>query len=223
MQLGELLLPILAGYWFLTRFCRTRYTAVRDTGYHIFFKSAIAGSIALGIAFLSVSLIWPSLPESITDFWDRQLTTVIVSALLCGISPLIFNLFCDGKKAAGEAARNRGDWIGLIMARSASEKPVQLEISLKSNKCYIGYVIQSPVQTPYAHHGTACTTILPTASGYRQSETRELILTTWYSDFLASNLEDQNMDDFAIVIPMSEVISARVFNFEIYEKYFKSG
>lgn len=222
MQLGELLLPILGGYWFLIHFCHTRYSAARDTGYHIFFKSAIAGSISLVIAFLLVGLIWSSLPEIVTDAWDRQLTTIIVSALLGGISPFILNILCDDKKAARKAAWNRGDRLELIMARSF-EEPVQLEVSLKSNKCYIGYVVQSPVQTPYVHHDTACTTILPAASGYREPKTRELILTTWYSDFLVSNLDDQNVNDFTIIIPMSEIISVRVFNFEIYEKYFKSG
>ena len=224
MQLGELLLPILGGYLFLNVFYQTRYTVVRDTGYHLFFKAAITGSILFGSAFLLVNSVWPLLPEIITDLLGtgRHLTTIIVSALLGGISPFILNIFCDDKKAARKAALNRGDRLELIMARSF-EEPVQLEISLNSNKCYIGYVVESPVQTPYAIHDAACTTILPTASGYREPKTRELILTTWYSDFLASNLDDQNLDDFTIVIPVSEILSARVFNFEIYEKYFKPG
>ncbi len=221
MQLGELLLPVLGGYLFLIKFHHTRYTAVRDTGYHLFFKSAVTGSILFGSVFL-FNLTCPALLKISSDFLGvgKHLSMVVVSTLLGGISPFILNIFCDGKKAARKAAESRGDRLELIMARSFEEL-VQLEISLNSNKCYIGYVVQSPVQTPYANPDTAYTTMLLTASGYRESKTRELILTTWYSDLLASNSGDQNLSDFTIVIPISEIISARVFNFEIYEKYFK--
>ena len=90
-------------------------------------------------------------------------------------------------------------------------------------KCYIGYVVQSP----FAIHGTVDVEILPTASGYRDQVTRELRLTTdYFRDFLVSeNSPPENLrfEDFIIVIPMSEVISARVFSLEMYDKYFRSG
>lgn len=56
MQFGTLLLPILGGYLFLVTCYLTRFIAVRDTGYHLFFKSAIAGSVLFATAFAVVTL-----------------------------------------------------------------------------------------------------------------------------------------------------------------------
>lgn len=222
MQFGVLLLPILGGYWFLIVFYHTRYKAVRDTGYHLFFKSAITGSILFVIAFLivnSTGSFFTSFQE-VVQVPDKHLTTSVLSALLGGISPFILNLCCDKKKAARKAALDRGDRLELMMARSF-EEATQPEISLRSNKCYVGYVVQSP----FASHGATDVEILPTASGYREQETRELRLTTdYFRDFLISENsppDDLQFEDFIVVLPMSEVISTRVFNLEMYDKYFR--
>ena len=224
MQFGVLLLPILGGYWFLTVFYHTRYKAVRDTGYHLFFKSAITGSVLFVMAFLIVNSTGSFLTsfQELVQVPDKRLATSVLSALLGGILPFILNLACDREKAARKAAWDRGDRLELLMARSF-EEATQLEISLRNNKCYIGYVVQSP----FAIHGTVDVEILPTASGYRDQVTRELRLTTdYFRDFLVSeNSPPENLrfEDFIIVIPMSEVISARVFSLEMYDKYFRSG
>lgn len=76
--------------------------------------------------------------------------------------PFILNLACNREKAARKAAWDRGDRLELLMARSF-EEATQLEISLRNNKCYIGYVVQGP----FVIHGTVDVEILPTASGYR--------------------------------------------------------
>lgn len=44
MDIG-LLIPALGGYWFLTKTDVTRYGVARQSGYHLFFKSAFAGFI----------------------------------------------------------------------------------------------------------------------------------------------------------------------------------
>ena len=222
MQFGVLLLPMLGGYCFLTVYCHTRYKAVRDSGYHLFFKSAITGSILFAIAFLIVNLAGSYLSpvQGFFQVTDKHLTTSVLSALFGGISPFILNIGSNREKAAHKAALNRGDRLELMMARSF-EEATQLEISLRSNKCYIGYVVQSP----FAIHGTADIEMLPTASGYRDAITRELRLTIdYFRDLLISEnspSENLNFEDFRIVIPMSEVISARVFNLEMYDKYFR--
>ena len=43
MNLGLLVLPALAGYLFLTRTFLFRYQIKRESGYRLFFKSALAG------------------------------------------------------------------------------------------------------------------------------------------------------------------------------------
>ena len=57
MGLGLLLVPALAGYLFLKWFHGTCYSLPRETGYHVVFKSAIAGVLLFFIARLFVVLI----------------------------------------------------------------------------------------------------------------------------------------------------------------------
>ena len=41
MGLGWLLVPALGGYWLLTHLWITRYSVLRDSGYHLFYGAAI--------------------------------------------------------------------------------------------------------------------------------------------------------------------------------------
>ena len=50
MGLGWFLIPTLGGYWFLTHLYFTRYGALRDSGYRVFFRAAIAGGILAALA-----------------------------------------------------------------------------------------------------------------------------------------------------------------------------
>ena len=60
------------------------------------------------------------------------------------------------------------------------------------------------------------------ASGYRNKDTHELEITTNYAPVLGESLEkssDLVYEDFRIVIPMPEIVSARVFLPETYELF----
>ena len=46
------LLPVLGGYWLLTHLTPTRTEALRQSGYHVAFRSAVAGLTLLGSAYL---------------------------------------------------------------------------------------------------------------------------------------------------------------------------
>lgn len=224
MQFGTLLLPILGGYTFLITCYLTRFIAVRDTGYHLFFKSAIAGSVLFVVAY-TVEPFINSSTMALQDFWQSNLATghIGTSALSLALGFIIavaINVFCSREKYAQKAAEKRGDRLELMLA-SSSDEQVQVEITLRSGKSYIGYVVQSP----FAIHGKADVEILPTASGYRKPDTQELRLTTHYADILnlfndASSSVNLSPEHFRIALHMSEVISVRLFDPIIYDLYF---
>ena len=86
-----------------------------------------------------------------------------------------------------------------------------VEVTTKSSKCYIGFAQESGV----AATSESDIAISPIASGYRDGETRVLKITTNYAPALAdSNL---NLEDFRVLIPLSEVASARRFDPDAYE------
>ncbi|NIV14317.1 MAG: hypothetical protein GWN62_24495 [Aliifodinibius sp.] len=73
--------------------------------------------------------------------------------------------------------------------------------------------------------GVPYISILPYFSGYRDTETKKLSLLTSYLDvyekFDDLNKEDPNLcvEDFEIVIPVSEILSANIFNQKVYEHF----
>lgn len=74
-------------------------------------------------------------------------------------------------------------------------------------------------------HGESDVALLPTASGYRDRDSQELKITNHYESvilkYFESKLENSDVwiEDFRIVIPMSEIVSARIFLPEAYRLF----
>lgn len=221
MGLGLLLIPTLGGYWFLTRLYYTRYGVLRDSGYHVLFKSAIAGCSLFVVSRLAVIFLLSPLFPYIGKIWKSYVPfdysgTVTLSVLLGGVLPIVINLFYCREKAARRIARESGDLIELIIRENiGGEKFV--ELSLRNGKSYIGLVIESGI----ARHGESDIALFPMASGYRKEETHELEITTDYAPVISKFRESSYINDvdLRIVIPMSEIISARIFDPKVYELF----
>ena len=225
LGLGLLLIPTLGGYWFLTRLYYTRYGILRDSGYHILFKSAIVGcSLFVGSRLLVVFFLNPLLPY-IGEIWKSYVPhaysgTVTLSVLLGGVLPLVINMFYRREKAARRTARESGDLIELLIRENIGREEF-VELSLRSGKSYIGLVIESGI----ARHGESDVALVPMASGYRKEETHELEITTNYAPVISKSLQESSAtsaiiyEDFRIVIPMSEIVSARIFDPKVYELF----
>ena len=224
MGLGLLLIPAVGGYWFLTHCSYTRYRAIRDSGYHILFRSAFAGLVLFVLAYGLVLLLKQLLPQ-LGARWDSYIpipysAPAVLSVLLGFVLPWVVNWFFDETTAAQAAARDNGDLVELLIADSiADQKPV--ELSLRSGKSYIGLGLESGI----GRSSESDVVIVPLASGYRHQDTKELTITTDYATVIDQALESWGLsnDDFRIVIPMSEIVSARLFFPEAYELFQGAG
>ena len=222
MGLGLLFIPTLGGYWFLTRLYYTRYGVLRDSGYHVLFKSAIAGCSLVVVARLIIVFLLNSLLPHVGEIWKSHVPfdyygTAVLSALLGLVLPLVINRFYNEEKAARETAAESGNLIELLIRESIDTKEL-VELSLRSGKSYIGFVFESGI----ARHGESDVALLPMASGYRKEDTRELEITTDYAPVLWKSLEELSSlvyEDFRIVIPMSEIVTARIFDPDVYELF----
>ena len=223
MSFGLLLLPAIGGYWFLTHLNYTRYRSVRDSGYHILFSSAVAGVALYSIAF-SVSFILESLWTDILDFWDDQLHVpepytfeIVLSFGLAFLLPFGLNKLYSSGSAAIKAARENGNHIELLIAESVRNQKL-VEISLRSRKSYVGYPLASGVgNSLYAD-----VVLVPIWSGYRDRYTQKLNIFVKYDTLVEQVLEEDpklKKRDFRIAIPMSEIISARLFIPEVYDRF----
>lgn len=79
-----------------------------------------------------------------------------------------------------------------------------------------------------ASHGESDIALIPVASGYRKEDTHELEITTNYAPVLWEFLEKHGAsglvyEDFRVVIPMSEIVSARIFDPDVYELFQQEG
>ena len=240
MNLGLLLLPVLGGYLFLTRTYFTRYNAIRDSGYHLFFRSAAAGFLLGMVAHLLLFFLDECFPP-IRKSWKPHLPseyddTAILSLALGFVLPFLFNLlgllgrafdrrglalgfvlpflFNDREKAAQQAARRRGGFIELLIADSRTRGKL-VEFSLRSGKSYIGFTSGFSIEGGIVRRDESDVALIPMASGYRDNDTKELKITTYYApviqEWLEENEPDSSGNDFEIVFPISEIVSARIF------------
>ena len=222
MGLGLLFIPTLGGYWFLTRLYYTRYGVLRDSGYHVLFKSAFAGCLLLAGAYLVIVLLLNPYLPFISAIWKSYFPpdysgTTTLSALLGFVLPLVINRFYGKEKAMRRTAKESGNLIELLI-RDNNESGKLVELSLRSGKSYIGLVLESEI----ARHGESDVALLPLKSGYRKEDTRELEITTNYAPVIQQSLEESPYlvsEDFRIVIPMSEIVTARIFDPEVYELF----
>ena len=218
MNLGLFLLPVLGGYLFLTRAYFTRYDTIRNSGYHLFFRSAAAG-LGLGVAAHLLLFFLEECFPLIRESWKPYLPseyddTAILSLALGLVLPFLFNLYHDRKKEAERTAKKRGSFIELLIADSYTRrKPV--ELSLRSGKSYVGFAIGFTVEGGVIRRDESDIALIPIASGYRHNDTKELEITTNYAPVIQKwskeKKSDSSANDFRIVFPISEVVSARIF------------
>jgi len=100
-----------------------------------------------------------------------------------------------------------------------------ISITLKNHKVYVGRVIEMPEpKRPLKYVG-----ILPLQSGYRERENKRMHLPVNYYDvYLKITKKEKeggktiSIEDFQILIPESEIISANIFDYSTYEEHFGS-
>ncbi len=99
-----------------------------------------------------------------------------------------------------------------------------MQITLKNNKVYIGFseTIPIPQKTNYL-------TITPIISGYRDSETKKLHITTDYFKIVEEFIKDLEEESEGaiesihlntdIIIKQDEILSASVYEQKIHDKF----
>ena len=221
MGLALLLLPAVGGYWFLTHCNYTRYQAVRDSGYHVLFRSALCGGFLFLFARVITLLLDYFSPDATGQWNDRfpepYSSEVALSILLGVLLPLPFNCFYSSRSGARKVARDGGDHIELLISE-AIEELKQIEVTLHSRKSYIGFAVESGV----GMSGEPDISLIPTMSGFRDKDTQELVIITDYASTVVEYMEESSnlsLEDIRIVIPISEIVSTRFFVPELYERF----
>ncbi len=224
MPFNVLLLPLLGGYVFISYWNRTRFDARRYSGERLLLHSALAGVWFLLIAFVvtrSAILVGPATYSSWREIVPFEYTGTSFFAFILGATawwPL--NRIHDREEEALKAVEAWGDDLEMLLVRSL-RKTEQLSISLASGKVYVGFVT-SAVDASFDRKHMK---LLPTVSGYRDPHTRELVITHEYAEVYEQLMEDDraeliaHADDFQVVIPIGEIVTASRFDPDVYEMF----
>ena len=173
MNFEASLLPVLGGYWLLTHLVPTRTEALRQSGYHIAFRSAVVGLVLFGAAYLILVCVeeWSSASQWLRHPSWLEATfesAAVTSSILGLLGPLTLNRFFDKGKWEERVAGRYGDLVELLIAEAFKHSRL-IEVSLQSGKSYIGF----PLGNTISRWPEADLALFPLSSGYRDRDTQE--------------------------------------------------
>jgi hypothetical protein len=219
-----LLLPLLGGYIFITYWNRTRFHVKRYSGERLIFHAALAGVFLLSVSYVVVRILASKLPATYSA-WHEQVPVThsgtSIGALLLGITAWVpLNWFYKRPAEINRTIEVWNDYLEMLLTQ-ALEQTHQVAVTLKTRKVYIGFVLRSFDPT----YDRKYIVLLPTISGYRDEKTLSLFLTTDYTavyqQLIAADETRliRGVDDFQTVIPVAEIISANLFDWDAYQRF----
>ena len=169
------------------------------------------------MARLIAVLAYPTVTETWKETWNTYAPfahsgTVAIGAILALVLPCLLNRFEDKRTAAKRAARSNGDLVECVL-QDAIENGTLVEVSLKNNKAYVGWVQESGVDA----RDECDVSLIPIMSGYRDSATLQLVITTNYAQVVSQLRE--SWENFIVVFPMPEIVLAKPFEPKAYMKF----
>ena len=221
MGFGIFFVPLVGGYLFL-KYCHyTRFSIRRESGHKLVLESAVVGLVLLaGARLMTLALTARSgNSEWIGEAWVRlaplpYVGTVAIAFVLGPLLAFCVNGFYSESAGLRRTIDDAGNTMELLFVESmASDATV--ELSLVNGKVYVGWILNANVAEPERKF----VDMLPLASGYRAAETHEVDFTTNYAAVLTTLSqihEESYQEDYRIVVPVSEIRSARPFDFEVF-------
>lgn len=222
---------VTAGYIIATHCYRFRYQTARESGHRLYLTCAVLGGL---MTFLSVALLaalagglwlfeslcgvqaFPGvMPENLLS------TASILNIPLALLASRLYNRRPGVKAKNLSRAWQKDDFSSLLSYAIHNEKLVA--VTLANRKVYIGLV----ARTNEPQWESAHVTLLPFYSGYREEKVLRLEITNTYDEvfdyFSCQQSGEQSVfavEDFYVVIPLSEIVSSHVFNPEIFQRIY---
>lgn len=227
MPYNVLLLPLLGGYVFISCWNHTRFDAKRYTGERLLFHAALAGAIFLAVAYVLTHMLAARIPELETAWnafvpFDYSGTSLLAFLLAVTMWWPLNGIVNRREREAEKAVEQWGDFLEILITRAIRETK-QVSLTLTSGKVYIGF-ITSGIDPAFERRYVR---LMPTLSGYRDGQTRDLIITRDYAQAYSRLIESDRAfllkmaDEFQLVIPTTEIVSANLFDPDVYELFRK--
>lgn len=223
MPWNFLIIPLVAGYYLLTRSYFFKFQQQRLDRQRLIFESillAVLLSVLTFVVRIICSFFFP-------DFCNFLYNCIPIKTPYIGTSIFILlfalilsnglNYFLNKEKYVKKAIKNVGNEFELILKSSFSDGFL-LQFTLDNDKFYIAWVKELPIPAI-----SNFIRVIPAISGYRNS-TKELEFTshylTVYSEYVREgkiqNIQDLNVD---LIIDLSHIISVSYFDPEMYNRF----
>lgn len=233
MPYNLFLLPIIVGYISLIYSLFFKYNSQRLSRSRILFESIALGVVIVSFGFIIrtiIELVFPKLIHWIVNFLKiipinktEYFWTFIFSSILALVFIFLSNKFIRKKFPndipIGWAVDKNGDEIEKLFKRSV-EEALTIQVTLKNDKVYIGFseTIPIPQKTNYL-------TLSPLMSGYRDKETKRLVITTDYFKVVETFIKELKEDESSVtlntdlIIKQDEILTANVYEQKIYDMF----
>lgn len=240
MPFNLLLLPLIGGYFFISRFYITAFYAARHTRERLILTSALAGIFLLIAARLTTLLIASHFPN-LVGIWKTlapfEYGGTAFGALALGLAlPPVFNHIYPREKAYRRVVRKADTNALERLFIDAQDRSQPIILTLESGKVYVGLIQWTP---PNPGATEEYIRILPILSGYRKDETHEIEFTTTYAPVIdqtvlnaktvhtGPRIEDihqtqstsLHLNDFVRVLPLSQIAMAGKFDHDAYRLF----
>ena len=233
MPYNVFILPILTGYIILINFVLFKYKYQRLNSQRLLLSSILAGLIATSITLLIraiIKIIFNNF-ETIIYNWlysffpikeVQYLWTSIITLVIFSSFTFIVNWYIIKNKGKAyilaKAIEEEGDEIEQLFKDSAITGEL-MQITLNNNKVYIGFtdILPEPKKTNYLK-------ITPVMSGYRDSETKKLTITTEYFKVLkifTSECPKFDIYDIDITLKQDEILTASIYDQNVFNLFNK--
>ena len=225
MGLGFLLIPALVGYWVQVNLYQDRYEITRLSGHHVVFRAALTGIWLTFFSHIIVLILRKYCSEFILLLQEvfpfEYSDTAVISFLIGFLYWKVSNMAIDKQKAVATISKAEFGFVGAKLTYSIQFGKL-VEVTLNTRKVYIGLVIDCGIGK-----GEYDVEILPFFSGYREEKTNEINIVRNYLDILkARNGRVRNgvsVRELTIAFPISQVVSVRLFNIDVYSELNSKG
>ncbi|RMF59588.1 MAG: hypothetical protein D6743_16075 [Calditrichaeota bacterium] len=226
MPFNLLILPLIGGYLFISDFKIKKLTTARLEGHRLLIESALAGIVFLVLSSVVTfcgARACPQIANAWYNVFPFKYSGTAFFSLILGYSlPKIMNPFITERYLLSKSKKiieDRGEPLEVLLEKALSEQK-QVALTLKNHKVYIGRITSlfNPA-TPLRF-----IKILPTWSGYRDPITKQMFLPVSYQkayEKIITPKSEVDLGDFEMVISVSEILSANIFDMKTYVEHFK--
>lgn len=227
MPWNLLILPLIGGYYLLSRFNIFKYRQQRLDRQRLIFDTILVGLFLVILAFCLRKVFYFFIPELLdtiysyfpikTPFIGTTFASFIIAVIITELGNITF--FRNQKLYIENAIKDVGNELELLL-RTSLKQSLLLEFSLDTNKVYVAWVKELPIPTV-----TNYIRVIPVLSGFRDEEKR-LNFTTHYLSVYAEYVQEGKVKDIEeldvdLIITLDNVVTVSYFDIEMYERFNK--